>query len=81
MSDSIHGHQVLEMLLASGKARSRASLIEVIEERFGRDARFHTCSAQGMSAADLISFLEARGKLCTVGEGMLPDRDKICSHE
>ena len=69
------------MLLASGQARSRPSLIEAIVERYGAEARFHTCSAKDMSAAGLIAFLEARGKLCQVGDGMLPDRTKICSHE
>lgn len=59
---SIHGHEVLNMMIDSGESFSTASLIAAIEQRFGADARFHTCSQQDLTAAQLVDFLASRGK-------------------
>ena len=50
---SIHGHEVLHMILSSKVAFTQRSLIEAIHQRFGEEARFHTCSAENMTAAEL----------------------------
>ena len=55
---SVHGHEVLNMMIASGESYSTESLTTAIEQRFGADARFHTCSAENMSAAELVTFLQ-----------------------
>lgn len=75
---SIHGHEVLEMILAAGKPFTKGSLEAAIHQKFGTDARFHTCSAEHMTAQELIQFLESRGKFIPEGEGFRTDRDKIC---
>ncbi|SPW33129.1 putative metal-binding protein [Edwardsiella tarda] len=62
MSTSIHGHDVMHMMLASATPYTRETLIAAIAQRFGADARFHTCSATDLSAADLVDLLAARGK-------------------
>ncbi|MGK5721520.1 YecH family metal-binding protein, partial [Proteus mirabilis] len=54
---SIHGHEVLHMILSSKVAFTQRSLIEAIHQRFGEEARFHTCSAENMTAAELVAFL------------------------
>ena len=61
MSQSIHGHEVMEMMLEEGGHFTRASLREAIEARFGADARFHTCSASEMDAEALIPRRAYRG--------------------
>lgn len=38
---SIHGHEVLQMMLASGESWTVASLEAAIRRRFGEEARFH----------------------------------------
>ena len=43
--ESIHGHEVLNMMIESGEQYSNASLEAAITARFGEQARFHTCSA------------------------------------
>lgn len=48
--DSIHGHEVLNMMIESGEQYTHASLEAAIKARFGEQARFHTCSAEGMTA-------------------------------
>ena len=80
MSDSIHGHDVMQMMITSDKAYTKESLRADIVSKFGQDARFHTCSAQNMDAEQLIAFLEARGKFSPQDEGFKTDPDKICNH-
>lgn len=43
--DSIHGHEVLNMMIESGEQYTHTSLEAAIKARFGERARFHTCSA------------------------------------
>lgn len=61
--ESIHGHEVLNMMIASGESYSKESLVLAIENRFGESARFHTCSAENMTAAELVAFLEKKASL------------------
>jgi probable metal-binding protein len=81
MSNLVHGHEVLHFMLEKeGESFSRESLRDAIVERFGADARFHTCSADGMTAEQLIDFLSAKGKFVESGNGFNTQADKICSH-
>ncbi len=48
--DSIHGHEVLNMMIESGEQYTHTSLEAAIKARFGERARFHTCSASDMTA-------------------------------
>ncbi|WP_347254514.1 YecH family metal-binding protein [Leminorella grimontii] len=77
---SIHGHQVLEMMIASNEAYSTESLIAAIDARFGQEARFHTCSKQDLTAAELVGFLAQKGKFVPVDEGFTTRPEKICNH-
>lgn len=80
MINTYHGHEVMHMMVASGKQYSRVSLIEEIKATFGKEARFFTCSANDMSAEDLVDFLEARGKFVSLPNGFNTDPQKICKH-
>jgi probable metal-binding protein len=77
---SIHGHEVLDMIAEAERPFSRAELIAEIESEFGPDARYHTCSIEGLSAAELVEFLVSRGKLHGDDEGLSLDPSKICQH-
>ena len=92
---SIHGHEVLQMMLASGESwtvaslgafyealrrNALASLEAAIRRRFGEEARFHTCSAENLSAAQLVAFLEKKGKFIAREEGFTTAENKICRH-
>lgn len=81
MMASIHGHEVLHMMLeqADGFASVEA-LVGAIEDRFGKDARFHTCSAEDMDAAQLVGFLMERGKFGPLDKGFNTSPEKICAH-
>lgn len=76
----IHGHEVLNMMITSGKAYTKASLIADITHRFGADARFHTCSAENMTAEQLVAFLEAKGKFVPQESGFSTLPDLVCKH-
>lgn len=80
MEGQIHGHEVMRMMIESGAAYTRASLRDAIIGRFGEGARFYTCSADGMTADEIIAFLEARGKFVGLGTGFSTSPDKICDH-
>ena len=78
--DSIHGHEVLNMMLESGEQYSIESLELAIQARFGEQARFHTCSAENMSAAELVAFLHKKGKFIPMESGFNTAESKICRH-
>ena len=80
MSNSIHGHDVMHMMLELGGTFTRESLKLAIDERFGEQARFHTCSAQDMDAAALIEFLRQRGKFVEAADGFKTEAERICNH-
>jgi probable metal-binding protein len=71
---SIHGHEVLQMMLASGESWTVASLEAAIRRRFGEEARFHTCSAENLSAAELVAFLEKKANLLPERKVLLPQK-------
>lgn len=81
MTRSIHGHEVLHLILESPAAFTKASLEAAIHRQFGPEARFHTCSAEGMTARELIDFLESRGKFVPAQGGFTTDPAKICNGE
>ena len=78
--ESIHGHEVMRMMVESGMQFTRQSLQEAITEKFGVEARFHTCSAEQMTADELIDFLEQRGKFIGAENSFTTDKEKICNH-
>lgn len=76
----IHGHAVMEMMVRSGKSYTRDSLRDDIHNQFGTDTRFFTCSAEGMNADELITFLEQKGKFVDNATGFSTLPEKICDH-
>jgi len=75
-----HGHDVLHMMEGNSYA-TKESLVQAIIEKFGTEERFHTCSAEGMTAEELVDFLEQRGKFQPAQqEGFTVDTSKICNH-
>ena len=80
-TESIHGHDVMHMIAEAGRAFSKDGLIAEISAKFGADARFHTCSAENMTAGELVDFLIARGKFQSSDEQALTlDTSAICQH-
>lgn len=80
MTQSVHGHEVMALMLAHGKPLTQEALIKLIAETFGGDARFHTCSAQEMTAAELVHFLKQKGKFIESTQGLETEAERICNH-
>lgn len=61
---------------------TKQQLIDAIIGHFGAAERFYTCSAEGMTAAELVDFLEARGKFmpATEQDSFTVDTTKVCNH-
>ena len=78
--NDIHGHEVLQMMMTSGRSYTKASLVEAIVGKFGDQARFHTCSASSMTAPELVEFLEMRGKFVPQAGGFQTSPDLLCKH-
>jgi probable metal-binding protein len=76
----IRGHEVMQMMLQSGKAYTRASLLTDIVARFGPDSRFFTCSAENLTAQGLIEFLQAKGKFVPCEAGFQTSTHLMCMH-
>ena len=68
------------MMLASGKTYTRESLVREIVEKFGAETRFHTCSAEDLTAEQLVDFLDSKGKLVRQPGGLQTSADLMCSH-
>ena len=66
------------MMAASPAGFTRASLAEAIRDRFGREARFHTCSSSGLTAEQLVVFIDERGKLAGPDDALRLDPSKQC---
>lgn len=81
MQTQIHGHDVIAMMLESPEHYTRESLIRAIITRFGADTRFYTCSADGMTAVELVKFLASRGKFMPAGNsGFKVNPERVCQH-
>jgi len=78
--NEIHAHEVMHMMLEQDEGYSRESLARSISDRFGADAKFHSCSAAGMDIQTVIDFLESRGKFVARSDGFNTAADKICKH-
>ncbi len=75
--DSIHGHEVLNMMIESGEQYTHASLEAAIKARFGEQARFHTCSAEGMTAGDCIPSKIKHLMTCRINEVQVKRSSKL----
>lgn len=70
----------MHMIVEAGHPFTRDELLDEIAKKFGASARFHTCSAENMTASELLDFLAARGKFHGEESAMQVDPAKICQH-
>lgn len=78
MNQSIHGHQVMEMMAESEKTYTKQALKAEISTNFGDNARFHTCMVSDLSADQLIAFLASKGKFIESTEGVSMPQQQLC---
>lgn len=78
--ESIHGHDVLDILLSAPTPLRRAELTAEVNRRFGPDARFHTCSASAMTLDHLLMFLLTREKIVERDGRLSVNAANVCQH-
>jgi len=69
MSQSYHGHEVMQLLTTSGEILTEESYTAALAARFGAGATFFSCSANGMTPLELLTFFRERGKVVDVEGG------------
>ncbi|MDN3680182.1 YecH family protein [Vibrio tapetis subsp. quintayensis] len=78
MSNSTHGHEVMELLCDNTLTHEK--LQQEVDFRFGESMRFHTCSQQGLTLAQLMTFLISKEKVVEVEMGLTLNQAKVCHH-
>lgn len=76
----IHAHEILEMMIRTGKKYSNESLSAEIVEAFGEDSTFHTCSGHGLDAFDIVQHLWGKGKFTGTPEEFVFLPSSRCDH-
>ncbi len=80
MGNSVHGRNVLKMIIASGRSWPHEALLAAMAAEFGEGVSFHTCSTQDMTAEQLVALFVAKGKLVDSDQGLAVDPEKMCGH-
>lgn len=75
-----HGHEVIHMMITSGKTYSNESLQKEIEANFGETTRFYTCAGDGLTAEGLIDVFWRKGKFSGTPEAFVFDPQRQCNH-
>jgi probable metal-binding protein len=75
---SIHGHEIIHLIHDAPTPFTPESLRAEVQRRFGDAARFHTCSAGGMTFDQLLGFLMSRGKVVERQGSLLVQMEEIC---
>lgn len=81
MSDPIHAHALMQMIMEAAGTLSREELSAVAAERFGSDAVFTNCTGKSYSFEEIVSFLEERGKITCSEIGLQVNSDAVCSED
>lgn len=79
-TQNVHGHDVLHLVQEASPALTRGELLVEATGRWGADARFCTCSIEGMTLEELLTFLMSRGKIVEVAGKLTTDISKICEN-
>ena len=80
MSDSVHGHDVMALMVAQAHPVLKPQFIALMTETFGEAARYHTCSAENLTAEELIFLLLSKGKMAESAQGLAFVAGRQCHH-
>ena len=81
MEKRVHGHEVRNMVIESGKTYTRESLVASIIEKFGNETKFFSCAADNLTADELIAFFEANGKVSAPDYNFAESAGHRCNHK
>ena len=79
-TNSVHGHDIIHLVISHPDGIKREELTAIVNERYGVDATFHTCSEEGMNLDALLVFLEERDKVWEKDGIVGPGGSPPCDH-
>ncbi len=74
----VHGHEILKLIHNAARPFTRETLRQAAGSRFGKDARYCTCSADNLTLDNLVNFLLERGKLVEEQGEIRADISQMC---
>ena len=77
---TIHGHDIIDLVDTFPAGVRLSQLMEIVSERFGKSAFFHTCSSAGMDLDELLNYLESRDKVRITSGVVYPGGSPACEH-
>jgi len=80
MQESIHGHEIIDLVSSNPDGLSTAQLTETVAKQFGGMPRFYTCCAENLTLDELLEFLHAGHKIRIAGDSVYPGKSPACSH-
>jgi probable metal-binding protein len=80
MTNEVHIHEIMKLMISSGKTYTRATLKAELLQAFGAGTTFCTCSMQGIDADQAIEFMEMRGKFVPSKDGFSMPAEHMCNH-
>lgn len=78
---SIHGHEILKMLIGAQDPYTRDRLGSEVKEKFGEQVRFHACQGSDMTLDGLMEYLSVRGKIQEKNGRIYSSVEHVCDHE
>lgn len=73
-----HIHEVLFMMIERGASyNSSKELLEEVEQKFGKDVSFYSCSQQGIKDEGIIDFLKFKNKIIITEDGAIILKDEL----
>jgi probable metal-binding protein len=58
---SVHGTEILNMVKGQGFL-TKDEILKQVENKFGKDVRFHACAFENYSASEVLEFFVSNGK-------------------
>lgn len=79
MNNIRHIHDVLEMIYGTEKKYTIEELTEQLQNTFGTDVKFTSCSENVFALNEVVSFLLSRNKI-RLEDGVIIPLTPACSH-
>ncbi len=78
--DSIHIHEILEIIYTSGKSFTIDTLKEEVQKKYGEDVHFNSCADHRFGIEEMVNFMHNRGKIEIHGDRIYPAGTSFCDH-
>jgi len=81
MTDIIHAHNLLELLLQSDGGITKDALLSEITDRFGDTVQFTNCTENTHTFDQILQFLASRDKIIVKGDTISACKENICADD